>query len=167
MTSKPMLKSHFLALLVYFALALPVAAKDKPKSPELLYAEFADSLGLENKVVYIDFWASWCPPCRQSFPFMKELSRKYGSEGFLIIAINLDKDQAAARSFLAESEPPFPVLYDSAGTIAKQLSLEAIPSSFIYGRDGTFREKHEGFQPEDTLKLRSLVESLIKEREIK
>lgn len=104
-----------------------------------------DLPALKGKVVYIDFWASWCGPCRQSFPWMKEMQAKYAKDGLAIIAINVDQEKAKADAFLAEFQPAFSVLFDNGGTLATQFKVQTMPSSFMLDREGKPRFKHLGF----------------------
>ena len=102
---------------------------------------------LRGKVVYVDFWASWCAPCRQSFPWMKSLSERFADRGLVVVAVNLDKDRAAAADFLARYPVPFAVAFDPSGKTAAAFHVQAMPSSFIVGRDGTIVAEHQGFEP--------------------
>ena len=103
-----------------------------------------DLATLKGRVVYIDFWASWCGPCRQSFPWMKAMQAKYGKD-LAIIAINVDQEKKEADKFLAEFQPDFRVLFDSHGELATQFKVETMPSSFMLDRAGKPRFKHLGF----------------------
>ena len=118
---------------------------------------------LKNKVVYVDFWASWCGPCRRSFPWMQQLEAKYADRGFKIVTVNLDRDRAAAKKFLQDLNATFEVIYDSTGALATKYSLEAMPTSFIYGRDGKLRKQHRGFNPKETDGIDMLIDELLKE----
>jgi cytochrome c biogenesis protein CcmG/thiol:disulfide interchange protein DsbE len=99
-----------------------------------------------GKVVLVDFWASWCIPCRQSFPWMESLRERYAAQGLEIVAINLDKKREAAAAFL-ETFPAtsFSVLFDPAGKTAEAFHVEGMPSSFIVSRTGTILYSHIGF----------------------
>lgn len=99
-----------------------------------------------GKVVYVDFWASWCGPCRQSFPWMTSMHDKYGGKGLAIVAINLDKKRDAANQFLEVYSAPFVVAFDPDGKIAEKFKVEAMPSSFLISSTGTIIVMHEGFQ---------------------
>jgi cytochrome c biogenesis protein CcmG, thiol:disulfide interchange protein DsbE len=150
----------FLLFISTFSFA---ATNDVPKSIKLIASALTDSTQLNNKVVYVDFWASWCTPCRQSFPWMKELQENYRSKGLQVVAVNLDKNHKAAQAFLGETKAPFAVIFDSTGSIAKSYHLQAMPMSFLYGRDGNLRTSHEGFLPKDTLELNILIRKLLTE----
>ncbi len=98
-----------------------------------------------GEVVYIDFWASWCGPCRKSFPWMNKIQSQYQSQGFTIISINLDADKNLANKFLLETPANFAVIYDPKGKIAKHFKIQGMPSSMLIGRDGKIKSRHTGF----------------------
>lgn len=100
----------------------------------------------QGKVVVVDFWASWCVPCRRSFPWMNAMQAKYGERGLLFIAVNVDRDRAAADKFLAEVPAEFRIHYDNEGAIAESFGVEAMPSSYVIGRDGNIIARHLGFK---------------------
>lgn len=108
----------------------------------------SDSLvsGHAGKVVIVDFWASWCGPCRRSFPWMNAMIEKYADDGLVIVAVNLDKDRAAADTFLAEIPARFEIEFDPEASIAQEYGVEAMPSSFVFGRDGELVARHLGFK---------------------
>ena len=99
-----------------------------------------------GKVVLVDFWASWCGPCRQSFPWMNEMQAKYQGDGLVIVAVNVDNDLAEANRFLTEFPAKFQVHFDADKTLAREYEVVAMPSSFLIGRDGKLVEKHMGFK---------------------
>ena len=98
-----------------------------------------------GKVVYLDFWVSWCKPCRHSFPWMNAMQQKYGGDGLVIVAVNLDEQHADAEKFLKETPAGFTIIYDPEGKLAEQYGIYGMPSSFIIGRDGQVLQKHQGF----------------------
>lgn len=145
---------------------LPSISSAAPRTPETIAAvdsALADSTTLTGKVVYVDFWASWCVPCRKSYPWMRELAAKYHDRGFEVVTVNVDKDKALADKFLAEVKTALPVIYDPKGGLAKLYELKVMPTSFIYGRDGALKATHEGFHPSDGAELESFIENLLKE----
>jgi thiol-disulfide isomerase/thioredoxin len=99
-----------------------------------------------GKVVIVDFWASWCVPCRRSFPWLNAMHDKYGKDGLVIIGVNLDRERAAADEFLAEYTPRFSIVYDKTKELAKEYGVVAMPSSYLIGRDGEIRKRHYGFK---------------------
>jgi thiol-disulfide isomerase/thioredoxin len=130
---------------------------------EVVDSALTDSTTLTGKVVYVDFWASWCLPCRKSYPWMSELSAKYRDRGLEVVTINVDKEWKTAEKFLADMKTSLPVVHDPKGELAKLYELKVMPSSFIYGRNGKLRGRHEGFQPSDGPVLDSLIDALLKE----
>ncbi len=112
-------------------------------------ANAANTLNLsdyQGKVVVLDFWASWCVPCRRSFPWMNEMQQKYGDDGLVIIAVNLDNESSDARKFLQQYPAEFWISYDHDRQLVRKYAVEAMPSSFLIGRDGSIIERHLGFK---------------------
>jgi len=100
----------------------------------------------EGQVVVLDFWASWCVPCRRSFPWLNAMHAKYSSQGLVIVGVNLDNDPAAAAAFLKEYPADFQIHYDTDATLARQYNIQGMPSSVVIGRDGEIDETHIGFK---------------------
>lgn len=100
----------------------------------------------KGKVVLLDFWASWCGPCRQSFPWMNAMQEKYGAQGFEIIAINLDRERVLANEFLQKLPSNFTLAFDPKGIVATMYRLKGMPYSFLIDQNGVIREQHIGFQ---------------------
>ena len=100
----------------------------------------------QGQVVVVDFWASWCVPCRRSFPWMNDMQAKYGDQGLVVIAVNVDRERAAAEEFLAEVPADFRIHYDNDGVVAEAFGVEAMPSSYVIGRDGEIVARHLGFK---------------------
>ena len=120
---------------------------------------------VEGRVLWVDFWASWCVPCRRSFPWLNSMHRKYGPEGLQIIAVNLDKDRALADAFLAEVPAEFALRFDPAGALAKQYGVQAMPSSFLIDLDGNVLATHAGFRTADTADYeQAITDALSKSR---
>ena len=129
-------------------------------APEVTLPGMKDAIslaGLKGKVVYVDFWASWCGPCKQSFPFMNELQSKYRAQGFEIVAINLDAKRDDADKFLAEVPAQFNVAFDAKGDSAKRFEVKGMPSSYLIGRDGKVVVAHKGFKEEDRKDLEARI----------
>lgn len=147
-------------------LAAPPASASRHAAPPTIAAVSAvagDSIPLTGHVVYLDFWASWCVPCRSSFPWMAGLLARYRDRGLEVVTVDLDKDPAAARRFLAATNSSLPVIPDPKGRLAEEFHLRAMPTSFVFGRDGRIRARHEGFYPEDTDSLESRIAGLLGE----
>lgn len=116
-------------------------------APATLAAD--DPLDLERfhgKVVVIDFWASWCAPCRQSFPWLNEMQAKYRDRGLVIIGVNVDRERAEAERFLQQTPADFNIVYDPEGTLAARYQVPGMPSSYVIGRDGQQAGVHIGFR---------------------
>ncbi len=105
-----------------------------------------DMATFEGKVVIVDFWASWCVPCRRSFPWLNEMQAKYADDGLVIIGVNLDQERAAAEEFLQDFPASFRIYYDESKDLAKEFDVVAMPSSYLLGRDGAIRKRHYGFK---------------------
>ncbi len=99
----------------------------------------------KGEVVYLDFWASWCGPCRKSFPWMNKIEAEYKDQGFSVISVNLDANKNLATKFLSEMPASFRVIYDPKGKIAKHFKIQGMPSSMLIGRDGKIKSRHTGF----------------------
>ena len=125
----------------------------------------ADTLNLDQykgKVVYVDFWASWCGPCRESFPWMKKMQQQYGKDGLVIIAVNVDQDKKLADKFLSEFKPEFNVLFDKDGKLAEDFKVSSMPSSYVLDREGKPRFKHKGFHLDKQSQYETELNSLLK-----
>jgi thiol-disulfide isomerase/thioredoxin len=99
-----------------------------------------------GKVVVLDFWASWCVPCRRSFPWLNTMHGRYGDDGLVIVGVNLDMERPEAERFLAEFPADFRIVYDDEMTLARRFEVMAMPSSFVIGRDGEVIAEHLGFK---------------------
>jgi cytochrome c biogenesis protein CcmG/thiol:disulfide interchange protein DsbE len=108
--------------------------------------EVVDLSEYEGKVVILDFWASWCVPCRRSFPWLDHMQDKYAGDGLIIIGVNLDNESAAAQAFLDEFQPGFEIFFDKDKELAREFDVVAMPSSYIIGRDGNLFKRHLGFK---------------------
>lgn len=108
-----------------------------------------EGLNLEQyrgKVVLLDFWASWCAPCLESFPWMQRIQEKYSNRGLVVIAINVDHERRAAERFLQAQQASFPVFFDPNGQLAERFHVSNMPSSFYIDRKGNVRYAHPGFR---------------------
>lgn len=109
-----------------------------------------------GKVVYVDFWASWCAPCRASFPFMQDMATQYPDD-LVVVAINVDKQRSDAEKFLEEFSTDFDIVYDAPGDLAKAFKLKGMPTSYLYNRSGELIGSHIGFKLKDIDKLEQAI----------
>ena len=151
----------FIFLLLTF-LASPAALASKAPVFELPGDSGPVSLKqYRNQVVFVDFWASWCVPCKYSFPWMNEMQERYGKDGLKVIAINVDKDKAMAEKFLERVPATFDIAYDPEGEVADLYSLKVMPSSYLIDRDGNLVHAHKGFKTSDGSRMEDMIRKLL------
>lgn len=119
---------------------------------------FADFKG---RVVYVDFWASWCAPCKQSFPWMNDMQAKYGPRGFSVVGINVDQKREDADKFLVSTPANFLVAYDMTGKVAEIYQPKGMPTSFLIGADGKVRAVHIGFKDSNREELEREIQAAL------
>ncbi len=118
-----------------------------------------------GKVVLVDFWASWCTPCKASFPMMAKLHADYAERGLVIAAVGIDEKASAAEGFVKKIAPPFATLHDRQQKLVKQVVVPAMPTSYLVGPDGRVRFIHQGFHGDATdRELRQHIEALLAEK---
>jgi cytochrome c biogenesis protein CcmG, thiol:disulfide interchange protein DsbE len=130
----------------------------------VLAASSLDLSSFRGRVVYLDFWASWCAPCRQSFPWMETLKRTYGDQGLEVITVNLDTDRADADKFLKQFHPTFDVRFDPKGELAEFYKVHGMPASVLIDRHGVTRFAHVGFRPVDGTIYEAQLRELLAEK---
>ncbi|HXH62333.1 MAG TPA: TlpA disulfide reductase family protein [Fimbriimonadaceae bacterium] len=106
---------------------------------------------LDGKVVLLDFWASWCAPCKASFPAMSELYKKLSDRGLVILAVSVDDDPRAYTRFLEKTSPPFPAVRDKGHKLVASMEVPTMPTSFLIDRKGVVRFRHDGFHGNETV----------------
>lgn len=116
---------------------------------------------MKGQVVYVDFWASWCGPCKQSFPWMNEMQAKYGPRGFTVVGVNVDQKREDADKFLASTPASFTVGYDTTGKVAEMYQPKGMPTSFLIGADGKVRAVHSGFKDSQREELEREIQAAL------
>jgi cytochrome c biogenesis protein CcmG/thiol:disulfide interchange protein DsbE len=120
---------------------------------------------LKGQVVYLDFWASWCTPCRASFPWMNEMQQRYAKQGLKIVAVNLDSEKDKAREFISATHPNFTIAFDPEGKVAEQYEVMGMPSSYLIDREGKLHSSHIGFRAKDRAPLEQDIVKLLGNKE--
>ncbi len=132
-----------------------------PAQAEIFDIKQLDLKNYQGKVVYLDFWASWCKPCQKSFPWMNGLLRKYPEDSFTVVTINLDAESEAMFHFLDMVPAEFDIYHDPSGRIAEQFEVEGMPTSYLIDASGKMVKKHIGFYTKKVEKYESEIEELL------
>ncbi len=122
-----------------------------------------DLASLKGEVVMINFWATWCGPCRQEMPLLAQLHAKYEPLGFTLLGVNVEPDSAAAVDWLKGVPVGFPILFDKDSAVAGRFGVEGMPSTVFVDRNGQVRYVHRGYKPGDEAKYADMIRSLVKE----
>jgi len=120
--------------------------------------------GLRGQVVYVDFWASWCGPCKRSFPWMNELVQRYGDKGLAVVAVNVDKKHDDAERFLTQTPARFTVVYDAPGVTPSAWAVKGMPSSYLVDRAGRVVLVEQGFRDEQKPAVEQRIRELLAAR---
>jgi len=118
---------------------------------------------MAGNVVLINFWASWCGPCREEMPLLNDLHKKYEPLGFTVLGVNVEEDARNARGFLKNFPVDFPVVLDNKNQVSKKYNVIAMPTTVVVDRDGNMRFLHKGYKPGDEEKYRKMVKKLVRE----
>jgi thiol-disulfide isomerase/thioredoxin len=116
---------------------------------------------IKGKVVWVDFWASWCAPCRRSFPWLNQMQTKYAAQGLEVVGVNLDSEKSAADKFLKEVPARFTLKFDPAGKLATKFSVQAMPSSFLLDAAGNVLASHAGFRLTDAAQFEAQIKTAL------
>jgi len=138
-------------------------ALDRCYPEKLSHEGNIDLTSYKNKLLYVDFWASWCGPCKLSFPFMNDIKNEFADKGLEIVAINLDKKEKDARKFLERNPAYFTVGLDKFGTCPRDFDVKGMPHSFIVDGSGKVLYSHVGFRASDPEKVRGVLTGLLEE----
>jgi thiol-disulfide isomerase/thioredoxin len=148
---RPLLLAAFAAAALAVPAPAPAAAAGEPAPAFTLPDASGAPIALDKlkgRVVYVDFWASWCGPCKRSFPWMGEMQKKYGDGGLTVVAINVDRKREDAAKFLAVTPGAFTIVYDPAGSVASSYDVKGMPTSYLVDRAGRIVAVDSGF-PDD------------------
>jgi peroxiredoxin len=150
-------------------LAAPVGAGSAlPPAPDFtLPARAGGDLslsGLKGQVVLINFWATWCGPCRKEMPLLEQIYARYKGLGFTLLAVNVEEDSAGAEKWLKDTPVTFPVLFDRQNAVSKLYDVTAMPSTVIVDRKGQVRFVHYGYTPGTESEYQDQIRSLIREK---
>ena len=118
---------------------------------------------MTGNVVLINFWASWCGPCREEMPLLNALHKKYEPLGFTVLGVNVEEQTDLARGFLNDFPVDFPVLLDKKNEVSKLYNVIAMPTTVVVDRDGNMRFIHKGYKRGDEEKYRKMVKKLVRE----
>jgi peroxiredoxin len=158
----------FAAILTAVTLPLASLAETPATAPDF---SLTDSDGnvvslsdMRGKVVLINFWATWCGPCRQEMPILEALYQRYESLGFTLLGVNVEENSSDAVSFLKETPVTFPILYDPDNDVSRLFDVAAMPSTVIVDREGKMRFLHHGYQPGYENAYQDQIRELIRER---
>jgi thiol-disulfide isomerase/thioredoxin len=123
-----------------------------------------DLAQFKGKVVYVDFWASWCGPCALSLPFLSQLQAELGSQGFEVVAVNLDENIKDAKNFLADHPVGLSIVTAPGGQCPEKYGVQAMPSSFLFDRQGRMRHAYLGFRSGEKDDIRNHILRLLAEK---
>ena len=164
-----MLRSVLAACLAGLLVPLPLVAGESsaPAADFSLPSRAGQSVslaGLRGQVVLINFWATWCGPCRKEMPLLEQIQKKYAPLGFTMLGINVEEDTTQMEAFLGDVPVSFPVLLDPANRVSKLYDVAAMPSTVILDRKGNVRYIHQGYQAGDESRYQDVIRQLIRER---
>ena len=167
MTKKP-LRTFFLASLLCLAgLQTATAASVSGPAPNFTLKSLSGKnlrlSEMAGNVVLINFWASWCGPCRQEMPLLNDLHNKYEALGFTVLGVNVEEQSDNARGFINDFPVDFPILLDDRNQVSKMYNVIAMPTTVVVDRDGNMRYLHKGYKPGDEKQYRKMVKELIRE----
>ncbi len=144
----------------------PVVANNSVAPAFSLQTRDGKTLSLEDlrgEVVMINFWATWCGPCRQEMPLLEQIYQRYSGLGFTLLGVNVEEHSADADRFLAETPVSFPILFDPNNEVSKQYGVRAMPSTVIVDRQGNVRFLHHGYQPGYENEYQNQIRELVRE----
>ncbi len=140
----------------------------RPQAPEFSLANRAGGQislsGLRGQVVMINFWASWCGPCRQEFPALDQIYTKYKPMGFTLVGINVESEMTDAERFLGKTPVSFPILFDPENRVSGSYGVSAMPTTVLVDRQGRVRWQHRAYKPGDEAKYIEQIRAVLREK---
>jgi len=163
------MRNRIAAIVAALSVSLPALAGSSPSGPApafTLASRAGQDVSLaqyKGQVVMINFWASWCGPCRQEMPLLESIYKKYNKMGFTMIGVNVEPDSNAANEWLKATPVSFPILYDRDSKVSKLYDVAGMPSTVIIDRSGKLRVLHRGYKPGDENEYLDSIRTLIRE----
>ena len=161
------MKNRIAAIVAVVAIAMPAFAGTGSAAPSFtLGSNGGKEISLaqyKGQVVMINFWASWCGPCRQEMPLLESIYKKYNRMGFTLIGVNVEPDSNAANQWLKQTPVSFPILYDKDSKVSKMYDVAGMPSTVIIDRTGKVRVLHRGYKPGDENEYLDSIRTLVRE----
>ncbi|MGS2719144.1 TlpA disulfide reductase family protein [Paraglaciecola aestuariivivens] len=155
------------ALLLVGCSEAPQQLESKALKDFSLFTESGESVSLhqqKGKVVLINFWASWCAPCLQEFPFLQQLQQEYAAQDLTVLAINLDQNSEDAKSWLNEVEVDFTILFDPQSKVSQKLNVQVMPTSILLDKEGKQRFIFKGYKPSLQKQYHQAITQLLSEQ---
>jgi len=161
-------RRHCLPLLLACAMGSAAAAVQlSAAAPDFTLRSVAGTIlrlqEQRGQVVMVNFWATWCGPCRQEMPLLEQIHARFEPLGFTLLGVNVEPDSAPAQDWLKSVPVSFPILFDRENAVSAQFGVEAMPSSVLIDREGRVRHVHRGYKPGDESTYADLIRSLVKE----
>lgn len=158
----------FIAAILSLALAVSANAKElSGPAPDFTLPSNQDEnirlQDLRGQVVMLNFWASWCGPCRQEMPLLNDLYTRYHPAGFTLLGVNVDADREEAENLLNEIPVDFPVVFDPNSKVSEKYTVDAMPTTVFIDKDGKLRYLHRGYKPGDEKEYRKIIRELVRE----
>ena len=160
------IKNLFMAAMVSLSILAPASTANVEGGNFTLKSAEGANIRLSEyrgQVVMLNFWASWCGPCRQEFPHLDALQPKYTPLGFTILGINVEQDRSAAEKILRDIPVTFPILFDAENVVSELYDVDAMPTTLLLDRNGVVRHLHRGYKPGYEVKYEEQIRALVKE----
>lgn len=154
-----------LALVGMPALAFAIEVGEPPPDfslPDLNNGQKVSLSALKGKVVIVDFWASWCAPCKEEMPVLESLYKRFKDSGLVVVGVSVDNEASNAKKFLSAVKVSFPIVHDAGHVVADKFKPPRMPTSIVIDKAGKIRFIHAGFREEDAKKLEAEVSKLLK-----